>query len=141
MYLQDLALTVLLVALAVAALAPIHTGALHGSVTVVGKATTPSGYAAVIVLALAEEMLFRGFVAGLLFRRFGFRAGNALQALVFFAPHLLLLLVSLSLWPILPVPLAGGWLLGWLRQRSGSIGPGWIAHSIANILASVILAL
>ncbi len=140
-YLQGLAVTVPLVALAVAALAPIRTGALHGSVTVVGKAMTPSGYAAVVVLAFAEEMLFRGFIAGLLFRRFGFRVGNALQALVFVAPHSLLLLVSVSLWPILPVQLSAGWLLGWLRYRSGSIGPSWFAHSVANVLASVLLAL
>lgn len=82
-YIQGLAVTGLLVVLAVAALAPIRTGALHGSVTVVGKATTPSGYSAIVVLALAEEVFFRGFIAGLLFRRFGFRVANTLQALVF----------------------------------------------------------
>jgi len=59
---------------------------------------------------------------------------------VFLAPHVLLLLASVSLWPLPPVS-ADGWLLGWLRYRSGSIGPSWIAHAVANVLASLILAL
>ncbi len=115
---------------------------LHGgSKNIVGAPTNAGGYLALVLLALAEEMLFRGFVAGLLFKRFGFRAGNVLQALAFFAPHTLLLLVSFSLWPILPLQLIAGWALGWLRDRSGSIGPCWLAHAITNLLTAVIVGL
>ncbi len=94
-----------------------------------------------MLLALAEEMFFRGFVAGLLFRRFGFRTGNIIQALIFLSPHLLLLLVSLRLWPLLPLQLIAGWVLGWLRQRSDSIGPGWLAHALTNLLPALLFGL
>jgi membrane protease YdiL (CAAX protease family) len=103
----------------------------------VGAAHTVAGYLGIAVMALAEEMLFRGLLAGVLIRRLGFWWGNTVQALVFFAPHCLLLLASSALWPILPVQFVAGWLLGWLRQRSGSIGPAWLAHAGGNILAAV----
>ena len=86
--------------------------------------------------ALGEEIFFRGFLGGLLFRRFGFAVGNAMQALLFLLPHLLLLLVSLTLWRLVVVQLLSGWLLGWLRYRSKSILPGWIAHSFLNTLGA-----
>jgi hypothetical protein len=89
-----------------------------------------------IYAALGEEIFFRGFLGGWLNRRWGFIAGNTVQTLVFLLPHLLLLLVSLQLWPILLVQGIAGWLLGWLRHRSGSILPGWIAHSLANALGA-----
>jgi hypothetical protein len=54
-------------------------------------------------------------------RRLGFAVGNAMQTLVFLLPHLLLLLVSSSLWPIIAVQLLAGWLL----HPSDSILPGW----------------
>ncbi len=69
----------------------------------------------------------------------GFAIGNVLQALVFLAPHLLLLLVSSSFWPLLPVQLLAGWLLGLLRERSGSIGPPTAAHVAANVLGPLLL--
>ncbi len=78
-----------------------------------------------IYVALGEEIFFRGFLGGWLVRRLGFAIGNTVQTLVFILPHLLLLLVSQSLWPIIIVQLIAGWLLGWLRYRSNSILPGW----------------
>jgi uncharacterized protein len=96
---------------------------------------------AIALLAVAEEILFRGLLGGIFMRRYGFLAGNALQTSLFFTPHLLLLFVSRALWPILPVQLASGWLLGWLRWRSGSIGPSSLAHVAANILAPLLLTL
>lgn len=106
-----------------------------------GRASNAAGYLAIALLAVAEEILFRGFVAGILFRRFGFAAGNAIQALIFLAPHLLLLLVSTALWPLLPVQLLAGWLLGALRWKSASIGPCSVAHVAANVLAPLLLSL
>ncbi len=90
-----------------------------------------------VYVALGEEILFRGFLGGWLIRRLGFAIGNALQAFVFILPHLLLLLVSLSLWPVIIVQLLAGWLLGWLRYRSNSILPGWIAHSLTNAIGAL----
>ena len=90
-----------------------------------------------IYVALGEEVFFRGLLGGWLIRRFGFAIGNSVQALIFLLPHLLLLTVSLSLWPLLIAQLAAGWLLGWLRHRSGSILPGWLVHSLSNAFGAL----
>ena len=90
-----------------------------------------------IYVALGEEIFFRGFLGGWLVRRLGFAIGNTVQALIFILPHLLLLLVSLNLWPILAVQMIAGWLLGWLCYHSGSILPGWLAHSLINAFGAL----
>jgi membrane protease YdiL (CAAX protease family) len=73
---------------------------------------------------------------GWLVQRFGFRADNLVQALVFLLPHLLLITISLNLWPVVAVQFVAGWLLGWLRFRSDSILPGWLAHSLINAMGA-----
>ena len=90
-----------------------------------------------VYVALGEEIFFRGLLGGWLTRRVGFARGNALQALVFLLPHLLLLTLSLSLWPLLAAQLVAGWLMGWLRDRFDSILPGWLAHSLTNALGAL----
>ena len=90
-----------------------------------------------IYVALGEEILFRGLLGGWLIRRLGFAIGNTIQAFVFLVPHLLLLLVSLTLWPVIIVQLVAGWLLGWLRYRSNSILPGWLAHGLTNAFGAL----
>ena len=90
-----------------------------------------------IYVALGEEIFFRGFLGGWLVRQLGFAIGNTIQALIFLLPHLLLLLVSQSLWPIIIVQLIAGWLLGWLRYHSNSILPGWLAHSLTNAFGAL----
>jgi len=57
-----------------------------------------------------------------------------LQLIVF---SMLLLLISLNLWPIIAVQMVAGWLLGWLRYRSDSILPGWLTHSLANAFGAL----
>jgi membrane protease YdiL (CAAX protease family) len=91
-----------------------------------------------VYVALGEEIFFRGLLGGWLVRRFGFAVGNTVQAFIFLLPHLLLLLVSLDLWPIILVQLLAGWLLGWLRYHSDSILPGWLAHSLINALGALV---
>jgi len=90
-----------------------------------------------IYVALGEEIFFRGLLGGWLTRRFGFAIGNAVQALIFLLPHLFLLLVSLTLWPIILVQLLAGWSLGWLRYHSNSILPGWLVHSLTNAFGAL----
>lgn len=107
-----------------------------------GMTLTVSSFALVwlreaLYVALGEEILFRGLLGGWLFRKLGFAAGNAVQALAFLLPHLILLLISLDLWPIIVVQAVAGWLLGWLRYRSDSILPGWFAHSLINALGAL----
>ena len=92
-----------------------------------------------IYVALGEEIFFRGLLGGWLVRTLGFALGNSLQAIAFLLPHLLLLLISISLWPILVVQAIAGWLLGWLRYRSDSILPGWVVHSLINTLGALVI--
>lgn len=89
--------------------------------------------------ALGEELLFRGLLGGVLFRRLGFILGNGFQTSLFLLPHLGLLAVSTDLWRLVFVQLVISWLLGWLRFRSGSIFPGWATHALANTLGAVVL--
>jgi len=89
-------------------------------------------------VALGEEIFFRGLLGGWLEQRYGFVTGNTMQALVFLLPHLLLLLVSLSFWVVVVVQFLAGWVMGWLRSRSGSIMPGWLAHSLVNALGALL---
>jgi membrane protease YdiL (CAAX protease family) len=89
-----------------------------------------------IYVALGEELFFRGLVGYWLMRHLGFWVGNALQSLVFLAPHLLVLSAGLELWPLLLAPLVSGWFYGWLLYRSGSILPGWLAHGLGIALAA-----
>ena len=84
-------------------------------------------------MALGEEICLRGFVGGLLMRWFVFWGGNTIQALLFLALQGLLL-VSLRLIGLVVVQFLAGWLLGWLRFRSGSISLGWMPHSLPNAL-------
>jgi len=126
--------------------------ALSGTSAASGIATldvAPSAFAIIVVVAfiqtgLAEELLFRGFLAKRLIARLGFQRGNALQALLFVAPHLLLFVgpqgavLAPSGVALVVVTSAGmAWLFGWLNERrgDGSIIPSWLTHGMANTLA------
>ncbi len=91
-------------------------------------------------LMVGEEILFRGLIGGVLIRRLGFWVGNTAQAVVFLLPHALLLAVDPRIWPILPVQFLAGWMLGWLRHRSGSVLPGALVHAAVNLLVGVLVA-
>lgn len=105
---------------------------------VVARATTVLATLGILLRALGEEVFFRGLLGGILVRRLGFAVGNLLQAVIFLLPHAALLLVDASLWPLLPVQFVAGWLLGWLRTRSGSFIPGALVHAIANVGAGLV---
>ncbi len=94
---------------------------------------------AVFRTALAEEILFRGFLGGILVRRLGEHPGNLLQAVIFGLLHLLLVGTLLDLTAaatvfVFTLSTFAGWLLGYIKIRhaGGSIVPGWIAHALAN---------
>ena len=120
-----------------------------GRGTVAGEAG--AGVAALVLTALiktsfTEELLFRGLIGRNLIRLWGFAAGNAVQAALFGAVHLLLFL-SPDARPIfvgLLVLVTGafGWIGGWLNERlaQGSILPGWAMHACANLAAYLTLA-
>jgi membrane protease YdiL (CAAX protease family) len=103
--------------------------------------------AALIKTSFSEELLFRGLIGKRLIARLGFQAGNLIQAVLFGAVHLLLLLVpSATTGVVIFIVLvtgALGWVNGWLNERlgSGSILPGWAAHATANFCAYFAMAL
>lgn len=106
----------------------------------IARVTSVSAAVAVVLRAVGEEVFFRGLLGGVLMRRLGLAWGNLLQSTVFLVPHLTLLLVDGRLWPILPVQFAAGWMLGWLRHRTGSFVPGAAVHAVANIAAGLLAA-
>lgn len=94
----------------------------------------------VVLRAVGEEVFFRGLLGGVFMRRLGFGWGNVAQAVVFLVPHLALLVIDVRLWPIIPVQFAAGWLLGWLRYKTGTFVPGAAIHVVANIATGLITA-
>ncbi len=118
----------------------VRTG-VNGSVIVALIAT------ALIKTSLTEELLFRGVIGKQLIGWLGFGIGNAIQAALFGAAHLLLLLAPdvTTGFAIGMVVFTGllGWVNGWLNEKygGGSILPGWAAHAAANLCAylSVVL--
>lgn len=88
----------------------------------------------------SEELLFRGLIAGSLSRRMPLVWANLLQALIFLAPHLLILLSRPGLWPVLPAVFVGGLATGWLRIKSGSILGPWLVHGALNTATCLYVA-
>jgi membrane protease YdiL (CAAX protease family) len=87
----------------------------------------------VLQTGFTEVLLFRGLIAGSLARRLPGAWANLLQALVFLAPHLLVLRIMPEMWWALPIVFAGAVFAGWLRIRSGSIIGPWLVHASANV--------
>jgi membrane protease YdiL (CAAX protease family) len=94
----------------------------------------------VVKTGFAEELLFRGLIAGSLSRRLSPRRANVAQALIFLAPHLLLLTIMPEAWAILIVVFVGALFAGWLRIHSGSILGPWLLHAGANVATALSVA-
>ena len=102
---------------------------------------------ALVKTALAEEILFRGFIAKRLMAWLGFQWGNLIQALLFGLLHLVLFLTitqnpGLLTWVFLS-PAIMAWVVGYLNERmaGGSIWPGWAAHAAGNLATYLYFAL
>jgi len=94
----------------------------------------------VVKTGFAEELLFRGLIAGSLGRRLALPWANLVQSVIFLLPHLLILFVMPETWWILPVVFAGALFAGWLRIRSGSILGPWLIHATANVVMCLSVA-
>ncbi len=102
---------------------------------------------AIFKTALAEEILFRGFIARQLTIKTGFKIGNLIQAMIFGSIHLLMFwtltktTISFLLF-IFFFSFFAGWTIGYIKEKyaNGSIIPGWIAHATGNILSYIIIA-
>lgn len=103
--------------------------------------------AALVKTALAEELLFRGLIARRLYAWTGFTVGNGLQAALFAAVHLPVLLLPQGRSPIGAAMIGFAFLMalaaGWLNERraGGSILPGYGLHAGANLTTYLMLAL
>jgi membrane protease YdiL (CAAX protease family) len=95
----------------------------------------------VVKTGFAEELLFRGLIAGSLGRRLPLLWANLLQALIFLVPHLLVLIARPELWMILPIVFATALFLGWARIRSESILGPWLVHAAANVATCLMVAI
>ena len=106
--------------------------------------TMPAIVAAILYGAvktgLTEEVLFRGLIAGSLARRLPIGWANFWQAVIFFLPHCLILLVAPEMWGLLPLVFAVSLFFGWVRIKSGSIIGPWLMHASANVTMALIVA-
>ncbi|MBI5630755.1 MAG: CPBP family intramembrane metalloprotease [Elusimicrobia bacterium] len=94
----------------------------------------------IVAAGFGEELFFRGLIAGALGRRMALWKANLVQTFVFLAPHLLILLIKPAAAPILIGVAALAATAGWLRLRSGSIGPGLMLHGLGNTFVAMLAA-
>lgn len=100
---------------------------------------------AVFKTALAEEILFRGFIAKRLISITNYQTGNIIQAVIFGAIHSALFMTITQniafLIVIFLFPATGAYFMVHLNEKSanGSIFPGWIAHSLANLISYTVM--
>ena len=95
----------------------------------------------VVKTGFAEELLFRGLIAGSLARRLPAIWANLFQALIFLAPHLLVLRVMPEMWWIIPIVFVFALFAGWVRIKSSSIIGPWLIHSSANVTICLSVAM
>lgn len=83
-----------------------------------------------IITPFTEELLFRGFILGMLMRRYSDTQAIVISSLIFAIAHE----------PIaMALAFGGGLLYGWARVRTGSILPGMIAHAIWNGFITIVV--
>ena len=95
----------------------------------------------VVKTGFAEELLFRGLIAGSLSRRLPLVWANLGQALIFVVPHLVLLFIMPEFWIVLPLIFVGDLFLGWVRIKSGSIIGSWLIHASVNVTMALSVAI
>ena len=91
---------------------------------------------------LSEEIVFRGFLLKRMMSKFGFEAGNLLQAILFGLMHGLpfgLAMHNITVTVLLTIlPGAFGWFQGWLNEKrcGGSIVSSWLLHGTMNFIVA-----
>lgn len=88
----------------------------------------------------AEELLFRGLIAGSLSRVLPALWANLTQAAIFLVPHLAILAFAPELWGMLPIVFIGALILGWIRLRSNSIAGPVLMHAAGNVTMALMVA-
>lgn len=110
-----------------------------------GMKAVPAAIAyAFIRTALSEEIIFRGFILKRVASKWGFKAGNVVQALLFGLMHgvpfglasgKIMVTIIMTI-----LPGAIGWYMGWMNEKrcGGSIIPSWLTHGIMNFAITFI---
>ena len=87
-------------------------------------------FSVAILTPFAEELLFRGFILGMLLKRYSDTQSIVISSLIFAIAHEPIAML---------LAFGGGLLYGWVRVRTGSILPGMIAHAIWNGFITVVV--
>lgn len=100
---------------------------------------------AICKTSLAEEIVFRGFLLKRIANRFGFAAGNLIQAVIFGLMHgVMFFSVTSPVKAALITVFTGaiGWAMGYINEKKagGSLVPGWTIHATANIFSGLCAA-
>ena len=83
-----------------------------------------------IFTPFAEEFLFRGFILGMLLKRYDSVTSIVISSFIFSIAHE----------PIaMALAFGGGCLYGWLRIKTGSIYPSMIAHALWNSFITLVV--
>ena len=83
-----------------------------------------------IFTPFAEELLFRGFILGMLLKRYSPIVSVVISSLIFSIAHE----------PIaMGLAFGGGCLYGWIRIKTGSIYPSMIAHALWNSFITLVV--
>ena len=100
---------------------------------------------AICKTALAEEIVFRGFLLKRIANKFGFAAGNFIQAIIFGVMHGIMFFSAVD--PVKATLItvftgAIGWAMGFINEKKagGSLIPGWTIHACANIFSGLCAA-
>ena len=121
-------------------------------VTTAGSNFAGKGFAAfpavlaygLIRTGLSEEVVFRGFLLKRFGEKFGFIAGNTIQAVLFGMMHGIPFGLSTHNIPVAIVmtllPGAFGWFQGWMNEKrfGGSIIPSWLLHGTVNVIVAAL---
>lgn len=96
-----------------------------------------AGLLLLVAAPLAEELVFRGYLYGLLRRYLSFKVTTAIVSLMFGLAHLFN--DGNVLWILAADTAALSLFLCWLREKSGSVWPGVLLHSLKNSVAFALL--
>jgi len=83
-----------------------------------------------ILTPFAEEFLFRGFILGMLMKRYSANQSIIISSIIFAVAH-----EPIAMF----LAFGGGLLYGWIRVKTGSIFPSMIAHAIWNSFITLVV--
>ncbi|MCR4851118.1 MAG: CPBP family intramembrane metalloprotease [Lachnospiraceae bacterium] len=100
---------------------------------------------AILNTSLPEEIVFRGFLLKRISAKFGFHAGNIVQAAVFGIIHGVMFFSYTGIVKAVVITLFTGvigWFMGFINEKKaeGSLIPSWCIHAAANIFSGLCAA-